>query len=109
MTVLRVLDLDGVEHEVEARADLKVMENLQELDFGVTALCGGMCSCATCHIYVDADWSGNCRRPCRTSASFSLISRIASRSDRDSPVRSNSPPSSPSDDRARRIRDRALV
>ena len=56
MPLLRVVDRDGVEHEVEARAGLKVMENLRELDYGVAAICGGMCSCATCHVYVDTDW-----------------------------------------------------
>ncbi len=56
MPLLRVVDRDGVEHEVEARAGLKVMETLRELDYGVAAICGGMCSCATCHVYVDRSW-----------------------------------------------------
>jgi ferredoxin, 2Fe-2S len=56
MALMRVVDRDGVEHEVEARTGLKVMENLRELDYGVAAICGGMCSCATCHIYVDPAW-----------------------------------------------------
>jgi 2-(1,2-epoxy-1,2-dihydrophenyl)acetyl-CoA isomerase len=56
MPLMRVVDRDGVEHEVEARAGLKVMENLRELDYGVAAICGGMCSCATCHVYVDPAW-----------------------------------------------------
>ena len=56
MAVLKVVDRDGVEHEVEARTGLKVMETLRELDYGVAAICGGMCSCATCHIYVDPAW-----------------------------------------------------
>jgi len=56
MALLRVVDRDGVEHEVEARTGLKVMETLRELDYGVAAICGGMCSCATCHVYVDPDW-----------------------------------------------------
>jgi 2Fe-2S ferredoxin len=56
MAVLRVIDRDGMEHEVEGKVGLKVMETLRELDFGVAAICGGMCSCATCHIYVDPDW-----------------------------------------------------
>jgi ferredoxin, 2Fe-2S len=56
MTLLRVVDRDGVEHEVEGKTGLKVMENLRELDYGVAAICGGMCSCATCHVYVDAEW-----------------------------------------------------
>ena len=56
MTMLRVVDRDGIEHEVEARTGIKVMENLRELEYGVAAICGGMCSCATCHVYVDPDW-----------------------------------------------------
>ena len=56
MPRMRVVDRDGIEHEIEARAGLKVMENLRELDYGVAAICGGMCSCATCHVYVDAAW-----------------------------------------------------
>jgi ferredoxin, 2Fe-2S len=56
MPLLRVVDRDGVEHEVEAKSGLKVMETLRELDYGVAAICGGMCSCATCHVYVDQDW-----------------------------------------------------
>jgi 2Fe-2S ferredoxin len=56
MPLLRVVDRDGVEHEVEAKAGLKVMETLRELDYGVAAICGGMCSCATCHVYVDPQW-----------------------------------------------------
>lgn len=53
---LRVVDRDGGEHEVEAEAKGVLMEVLRELDYGVAAICGGMCSCATCHVYVDADW-----------------------------------------------------
>ena len=56
MAVLRVVDRDGVEHEVDAKPGLKVMETLRELDYGVAAICGGMCSCATCHVYVDPEW-----------------------------------------------------
>ena len=57
MALLKVVDRDGVEHEVEARTGLKVMETLRELEYGVAAICGGMCSCATCHVYVDPDWA----------------------------------------------------
>jgi 2Fe-2S ferredoxin len=63
MALLRVVDRDGVEHEVDAKTGLKVMENLRELDYGVAAICGGMCSCATCHIYVDPEWAGKLPAP----------------------------------------------
>jgi len=56
MATLQVIDRDGIEHSVEAKPGLKVMEVLRELDYGVAAICGGMCSCATCHIYVDGAW-----------------------------------------------------
>src|SRR6202012_613008 len=56
MALLRVVGRDGVEHQVEAKVGLKVMETLRDLDYGVAAICGGMCSCATCHIYVDPEW-----------------------------------------------------
>src|ERR1700747_2439278 len=58
MALLRVVDRDGIEHEVDGKTGLKVMENLRELDYGVAAICGGMCSCATCHVYVDPEWQG---------------------------------------------------
>ena len=63
MALMRVVDRDGVEHEVEARTGLKVMENLRELDYGVAAICGGMCSCATCHVYVDPTWTDKLPAP----------------------------------------------
>src|SRR5687768_5524041 len=56
MATLQVIDRDGVSHEVEAKAGLKVMEVLRELEYGVAAICGGMCSCATCHVYVAEPW-----------------------------------------------------
>jgi len=56
MARMRVVDRDGKEHQVEAKPGLKVMEILRELDYGVAAICGGLCSCATCHVYIDEAW-----------------------------------------------------
>ena len=56
MMRLIVVDRDGVEHAVESLPSGTLMEALRDLDYGVAAICGGMCSCATCHIYVDSDW-----------------------------------------------------
>jgi len=56
MAMIRVVDRDGIEHEVEGRVGVKLMETLREFDYGVTAICGGLCSCATCHIYIDPEW-----------------------------------------------------
>ncbi len=75
MALLRVIDRDGQEHEVEAKAGLKVMETLRELDYGVAAICGGMCSCATCHVYVDPEWQA--RLPAPMSDERELLSELA--------------------------------
>jgi len=75
MTRLRVVDRDGVEHEVEGKTGLKVMEILRELDYGVAAICGGMCSCATCHVYVDPDWVA--KLPAPMSDERELLTELA--------------------------------
>ena len=63
MADLIVVDRDGVEHQVEGKVGVSVMETLRELDWGVAAICGGMCSCATCHMYVDEAWLGKLPAP----------------------------------------------
>ena len=56
MPRLRVIDRDGAELEINAPAGTSLMEPLRDMDDGVTAICGGMCSCATCHVYIDEAW-----------------------------------------------------
>ena len=45
--------------EVQAPSGGVLMETLRDMDDGVMAICGGMCSCATCHVYVDEAWVGS--------------------------------------------------
>jgi 2Fe-2S ferredoxin len=75
MALLRVVDRDGVEHEVDAKTGLKVMETLRELDYGVAAICGGMCSCATCHVYVDPAWTS--KLPAAMSDERELLTELS--------------------------------
>ena len=56
MPLLHVLNRDGAEQEVQAPSGGVLMEALRDMDDGVMAICGGMCSCATCHVYVDEAW-----------------------------------------------------
>ena len=56
MAEITVTDRDGGTHRVNAREGASVMETLRELEYGVAAICGGMCSCATCHVYVAEPW-----------------------------------------------------
>ena len=53
---MQVTDRDGHLHEIEGQLGVKLMETLREYDYGVTAICGGLCSCATCHIFIDPEW-----------------------------------------------------
>ena len=50
------------------------METLRELDYGVEALCGGMCSCATCHVYIDSGWLK--RLPAREAEELELLEEL---------------------------------
>jgi ferredoxin, 2Fe-2S len=54
MPNLIVITPDGIEHEIKADAALSIMENIRNnaID-GLLALCGGCCSCATCHVIID--------------------------------------------------------
>lgn len=74
MARIHVTDRAGESLEVEGRTGVSVMETLRELDNGVEALCGGMCSCATCHCYVDSAWSG--RLPPRSDEEDELLSEL---------------------------------
>jgi len=56
MPTVRVIDRDNVERVLEAPSGATLMEPLRDMEDGVAAICGGMCSCATCHVYVDPEW-----------------------------------------------------
>ncbi|MCB2065542.1 MAG: 2Fe-2S iron-sulfur cluster binding domain-containing protein [Erythrobacter sp.] len=54
MPKLIVVNRSGVETEVEVASGLTVMEAIRDNGFDeLLALCGGCCSCATCHVHVD--------------------------------------------------------
>ena len=55
---------DGRIDEVDARSGESLMEAAVDNDIrGIVAECGGACSCATCHVYVDPDWAGRLPPP----------------------------------------------
>lgn len=56
MVKLIVTDRRGNTVEVDAEPGISTMENIRDLDASVDAICGGMCACATCHIYVAPEW-----------------------------------------------------
>ena len=52
-----VTDRKGEEHQVDATVGEPLMFALRAQDL-VDATCSGSCSCATCHLYIDAEWLG---------------------------------------------------
>ncbi|MET0251349.1 MAG: 2Fe-2S iron-sulfur cluster-binding protein [Novosphingobium sp.] len=58
MPKLVVVDRAGDEKTVEAQNGLTVMEAIRDNGFDeLLALCGGCCSCATCHVIVDPEFA----------------------------------------------------
>jgi len=57
MPRIHVTDQDGSQASVNAETGLTLMEVLRDEGYdGIQALCGGNCSCATCHVYIDEGW-----------------------------------------------------
>lgn len=57
MPTINVTTREGVERQVEAETGKSLMENLRDGGIDeILALCGGNCSCATCHVHVDRAW-----------------------------------------------------
>ncbi|RED16271.1 2Fe-2S iron-sulfur cluster-binding protein [Parasphingopyxis lamellibrachiae] len=58
MPKLIVVNRDGEETTVDADNGLTVMEVIRDNGFDeLLALCGGCCSCATCHVHVDPEFA----------------------------------------------------
>ena len=51
-----VTDQSGVEHELEGLDGWRTMEVIRDWGLNIKAECGGACSCATCHVYVEDGW-----------------------------------------------------
>jgi 2Fe-2S ferredoxin len=58
MPTLIVVTREGKERAVTGEAGLSVMEVIRDNGIDeVLALCGGCCSCATCHVHVDPEFA----------------------------------------------------
>ncbi len=51
---IHVTDTAGIEHELEGLDGWRAMEVIRDWGVSIKAECGGACSCATCHVYVEA-------------------------------------------------------
>ncbi len=58
MPKLIVTTREGETRTVDAASGLTVMEAIRDNGFDeLLALCGGCCSCATCHVHVDPEFA----------------------------------------------------
>ncbi|HEY5623418.1 MAG TPA: 2Fe-2S iron-sulfur cluster-binding protein [Gammaproteobacteria bacterium] len=57
MAKVTYIEHDGTTHEVDVPNGWSAMEGAITNGVpGIEAECGGACSCATCHVYVDPAW-----------------------------------------------------
>jgi len=58
MAKITFIEASGAAYETEAQNGSTVMETaIQHGVPGIVAECGGACTCATCHVYVDDAWT----------------------------------------------------
>lgn len=51
-----VASRSGKVSEIVAEASQTLMEVIRDEGIEIEALCGGCCSCATCHVYIDPEF-----------------------------------------------------
>ncbi|MFV0276109.1 MAG: 2Fe-2S iron-sulfur cluster-binding protein [Parahaliea sp.] len=57
MATITYIEHGGREHVVEVELGSTVMQGaVDNMIDGILAECGGACSCATCHCYIDDHW-----------------------------------------------------
>lgn len=57
MPKLTIIEFSGTSHRLEVTEGTSVMRAaIDSMVPGILADCGGSCSCATCHCYVDEAW-----------------------------------------------------
>jgi len=64
MIKVTITEPSGEERTISVRGGFSLMEAAVANGIeGIEADCGGACSCATCHVLVDADWLGRLPEP----------------------------------------------
>ncbi|HUO02275.1 MAG TPA: 2Fe-2S iron-sulfur cluster-binding protein [Rhizomicrobium sp.] len=58
MAKITFIQPDGAAQTVEIPTGWSIMEGAVRANVpGIDADCGGACACATCHVYVEAEWA----------------------------------------------------
>jgi ferredoxin, 2Fe-2S len=59
MTKITYIEPTGKEHVLDVEPGFSLMQGAINNNVrGIIAECGGACSCATCHVYIDEAWTG---------------------------------------------------
>jgi len=57
MPKIQVTDLSGKVSSLKAVSGNTLMENLRDNGYeDILAICGGVCSCSSCHVYIEGEW-----------------------------------------------------
>ncbi len=57
MPNITYVEHDGTEHTVDVEENMSLMEGSTiNLLPGIEGMCGGICSCCTCHVYIEPEW-----------------------------------------------------
>ncbi|WP_373096162.1 2Fe-2S iron-sulfur cluster-binding protein [Zhongshania sp.] len=57
MAKITYIEFTGEEHVLDLEIGTSIMQGAVDNSVqGITADCGGACSCATCHVYVEPEW-----------------------------------------------------
>ena len=61
MASIRYVEANGTVHDAEVEAGATLMRGaVDRLIPGIEGDCGGLCACATCHVYVPEEWLERC-------------------------------------------------
>jgi len=61
MATVTYIEHNGTEHVIDVKTGMSVMEGaVFNMVPGIDGDCGGLCACATCHVYIDPEWQSKC-------------------------------------------------
>ena len=73
MPTLKITKQSGEKSTLEATSGETLMEALRDNGYDeIEAICGGVCSCSTCHVYIEGDWAKKLGE--RSEDEFQLVS-----------------------------------
>ncbi len=78
MAKVTYVTAQGVEYPVDVGDRQSLMEGAILNDVpGIIGLCGGICSCATCHCYIGPDWAAKLPEP--SDGELGMLERASDR------------------------------